>query len=216
MNLVGRYDGETFAMKFARRLDGALRSIGLDKGGVSQGQGQRQGQRQRHAAILPDASYLLNREAKMSEKRSFFSRLFGRNREAPPERISESMETLTRYVHDMMSAFGECHFQEDTMAKQILSVYAFGGVSALAIHHKMSQPQGHALCIALFVKTFGYSPGDSVVKANAVMTASSDQTSHLYPIIHRGLDGFLHWQEHGVDDTSRDFAEIMDHFEKGA
>ena len=50
--------------------------------------------------------------------------------------------------------------------------------------------------------------------AQAVITAAPDRTSHLYGIIHRGADGFRHWQEHSDDGAAKDFAEIMAHFQK--
>ncbi len=144
-----------------------------------------------------------------------FNRLFGRKQqEAPPERISESVATLERYVRGIMSHYGEAHFQGDTQAQQILSVYAFGGVSVLAIQHHMSQPQAHAVCLAIFRSVFGFTPEDTAARAQAVITAAPDRTSHLYGIIHRGADGFVHWQQHGDDGAARDFAQIMAHFQK--
>jgi hypothetical protein len=143
-----------------------------------------------------------------------FNRLFGQKPDAPPERINESVATLERYVRGIMTHYGESHFQGDTQAKQILSVYSFGGVSVLAIENQMSQPQAHAVCMALFAGAFGFTPEDNAAKAQAVITAAPDRTSHLYPIIHRGTTGFLHWQQHGDDGAAKDFAEIMAHFKK--
>jgi hypothetical protein len=146
-----------------------------------------------------------------------FNRIFGQKQEmqhAPPERITESVETLNRYAHAVMSHYGESHFQGDTQAKQIFSVYIFGGVSALAIQHGMSPPQAHAVCLTLFTKLFGYEPADAANKAEAVITAAPDKTSHLYRIIHRGADAFIHWQQHGDDGAAKDFGEIMGHFKK--
>ena len=145
-----------------------------------------------------------------------FSRLFGQPppQHAPPERVGESVATMERYLRDIISHFGDTHFQGDTQAKQILSVYSFGGISALAIHHGMSPPQAHAVCLALFTKFFGYDPADAASKAEAVITAAPDRTSHLYAIIHRGADGFRHWQQQSDDGAAKDFAEIMAHFQK--
>ena len=85
-----------------------------------------------------------------------FNRLFGQKPppDAPPERVSESVATMEQYLRGIMSHYGESHFQGDTQAKQILSVYSFGGISALAIHHGMSPPQAHAVCLALFNKFY--------------------------------------------------------------
>jgi hypothetical protein len=83
-------------------------------------------------------------------------RLFGKKQQdAPPERVSESVATLEQYIGSIMSHYGESHFAGDTQAKQILSVYSFGGVSALAMQHQLSPPQAHAVCLALFTKLFG-------------------------------------------------------------
>jgi hypothetical protein len=139
------------------------------------------------------------------------NRLFGQKPppDAPPERIQESIATMEKYLRGIMSHYGEAHFQGDTQAKQILSVYSFGGVSAFAIQHGLSQPQAHAVCLVLFTGLFGYEPPDAANKAQAVISAAPDRTSHLYGIIHRGADGFMHWQQHSDDGAARDFAEIM-------
>lgn len=145
-----------------------------------------------------------------------FHRLFGQKAppEAPPERVGESVATMEQYLRGIMSHYGDPHFQGDTQAKQILAVYSFGGVSALAMQHQMSQPQAHAVCLALFTKFFGFDAADAAAKAEAVITAAPDRTSHLYGIIHRGADGFVHWQQHPDDGAAKDFAEIMAHFQK--
>ena len=145
------------------------------------------------------------------------NRLFGQKKEAqeaPPESIRESVATMERYVRAIMSHYGDAHFQSDAQPKEILAVYCFGGVSALAMQYRMSQPQAHAVCLVLFTTIFGFAPADAAAKAEAVITAAPDKTSHLYGIIHRGLDGFLHWQEHGDDGVAKDFSEIMAHFQK--
>jgi len=139
---------------------------------------------------------------------------YGIFQEAPAEKINEAVETLERFARSIMSKYGDSHFQGDTQAKQILSVYSFGGVSALAIQQQMSPPQAHALCLALFTKFFGFDPADAAKKAEAVITAAPDRTSHLYGIIHRGADGFVHWQEHSDDEATKDFAKIMAHFQE--
>jgi hypothetical protein len=145
-----------------------------------------------------------------------FNRLFGQKPppDAPPERVSESVATMEQYLRGIMSHYGDAHFQGDTQAKQILTVYSFGGISALVVQHQMSPAQGHAICLALFTKFFGLEPADAVAKAQAVITAISDRTSHLYRIIHRGADGFVHWQKHSDDGAAKDFAEIMAFFQK--
>lgn len=145
-----------------------------------------------------------------------FNRLFGQKPppEAPPERISESIATMQQYLQGIMSHYGDVHFEGDSQAKQILSVYSFGGISALAMQYQMSPPQAHAVCLALFTKFFGFDPADAAAKAEAVITAAPDRTSHLYRIIHRGADGFVHWQQQSGDGAAKDFAEIMAHFQK--
>ena len=148
----------------------------------------------------------------------FFNRLFGQKSppppDAPPERVSEPVATMEQYLRGIMSHYGDAHFQGDTQTKQILSVYSFGGISALAIDHGMGPPQAHAVCLALFTSFFRFEPTDAVNKAQAVITAAPDKTSHLYRIIHRGADGFRHWQQHSDDGAAKDFAEIMAHFQK--
>jgi hypothetical protein len=117
-------------------------------------------------------------------------------------------------MRSIMAHYGQANFEGDTQAKQILSVYSFGGISALAVQHVMSPPQAHAVCLALFTKLFGFAPADAAAKAEAVITAAPARTSHLYGIIHRGADGFVHWQRHRDDGAAKDFAEIMAHFQK--
>ena len=144
------------------------------------------------------------------------NRLFGEKppADAPSERIPESIATMQEYLRGIMSHYGEAHFQGDTQARQILAVYSFGGISALAMQHQMSPPQAHAVCLALFTKFFGFEAADAAAKAEAVITAAPDRTSHLYGIIHRGADGFVHWQQHSDDGAAKDFGEIMQQFKK--
>jgi len=73
-----------------------------------------------------------------------FNRLFGQKPppDAPSERVRESVEMMSQYLRTIMAHYGDEHFQGDTQAKQILSVYSFGGTSALALHHGMSPPTG--------------------------------------------------------------------------
>jgi hypothetical protein len=142
------------------------------------------------------------------------SRLFGPKPEAPPEAVNTAVQTIEQFAQTIMAHYGEQHFQGDTQAKQVLSLYCFGGVGALAIQSKMSQPQAHAVALALLTSFFGYPPEDAAAKAQACITAAPDRTSHLYPTIHRGLDGFLHWQEHQDQVAAEDFASIMDVFKK--
>lgn len=113
-----------------------------------------------------------------------------------------------------MKHYGENNFQGDSQAKQILSVYSFGGVGALAIQHHLSPAQAHAVCLTLFNKLFGYDPADAANKAQAVITAAPDRTSHLYGIIHRGADSFVHWRQHSDDGAAKDFASIMVQIQK--
>ena len=144
------------------------------------------------------------------------NRLFGQKPppEAPAERIPQSIATMQQYLRSIMAHYGEEHFQGDSQAKQILAVYSFGGISALAMQHQMSPPQAHAVCLELFTKFFGFDAADATAKAQAVITAAPDRTSHLYGIIHRGADGFVHWQQQSGDGAAKDFAEIMAHFQK--
>jgi len=123
------------------------------------------------------------------------------------------MEKFVRYI---MAHYGLEHFNGDTQAKQVLSLYCFGALGALAIQHKMNAPQTHAVALGLLNSVIGFSPEDSAAKAQACIDAAPNRTSHLYPTIHRGLDGFLHWQEHGDNTAAEDFADIMEVFEKQA
>jgi hypothetical protein len=145
-----------------------------------------------------------------------FGRLFGQKppQDAPPERVRESVATMEQYLRGIMTHYGDEHFQGDSQAKQILAVYSFGGIGALAIHQGMSPPQAHAVCLALFTKFLGFEPSDAANKAEAVITAAPDRSSHLYAIIYRGADGFRHWQQHSDDGAAKDFAEIMVRFQK--
>jgi|SRR5579862_558470 len=142
------------------------------------------------------------------------NRLFGPKQEAPPEIINDAVHTMENFARSIMKHYGEQHFEGDTQAKQVLSLYCFGGLGALAIQHKMSQPQAHGVALALLTSFFGYPPQDAAAKAQACITAAPDRTSHLYPTIHRGLDGFLHWQKHQDAVAAQDFVAIMDQFKK--
>jgi hypothetical protein len=145
------------------------------------------------------------------------NRLFGQKQpEIPVEGINESVATMEKYLHGIVSNYGEANLQGDKEAKQVLSVYAFGGICALAIQYKLSPPQAHAVCLAIFRTFFGFDSADAAAKAQAVISAAPDRTSHLYAIIHRGLDGFLHWQKNSDDGAAKDFKAIMEKLRKAA
>lgn len=89
------------------------------------------------------------------------NRLFGQKQpDAPSERLNESIATMEKYLRGITSHYGDVHFQGDTQAKQILSVYSFGGISALAIQHKLTPPQAHAAshCSQHFLGTTPLTP----------------------------------------------------------
>ncbi|EEF60060.1 Imm48 family immunity protein [Pedosphaera parvula] len=144
-----------------------------------------------------------------------FNRLFGKKSQgAPPEHVSESVATMEQYLRGIIAHYGDARFQGDAQAREVLSVYSFGGITALALQHQMSPPLAHAVCLTLLTKFFGFDQADAANKAEAVITATPDRTSHLYGIVHRGADGFIHWQQHSDDGAAKDFAEIMAHFQK--
>src|SRR5512145_3153098 len=103
------------------------------------------------------------------------SRIFGPKQEAPPEAINDAFHTMEKFARGIMAHYGEQHFQGDTQAKQVLSLYCFGGLGALAIQHKMNQPQAHAVDLALLNSFFGYPPEDAAAKAQACITAAPDR-----------------------------------------
>jgi Immunity protein 48 len=145
----------------------------------------------------------------------FLNRIFGQKQsDAPSERVNESIATIEKYLRGIVSNYGEANFHNDEEAKQVLSVYSFGGISALAIQHQLSPPQAHAVCLAIFTTFFGFDPADAAAKAQAVITAAPDRTSHLYAIIYRGVDGLLHWQENSDDGAAKDFKAILENIQK--
>ena len=146
---------------------------------------------------------------------NLFNRLFRRKpQDVQPERINACIATMDTYLRGIMSHYGMEHFQGDSQAKQVLSVYSFGGTSTLAMQQQLTQPQAHAVCLVLFTNFFGYKPAEATARAEAVITAIPDRTSHLYAIIHRGADGFIHWQRHSDDGAARDFATVMAEIQK--
>ena len=46
--------------------------------------------------------------------------------------------------------------------------------------------------------------------------AAADRAPHLSAIIHRGADGFVHWQQHSDDGAAREFAEVMAQIQKAS
>lgn len=142
---------------------------------------------------------------------SFLSRLFGPKQSscASPEAIRQAVASMIAYLQSVVDHYGEAKFQSSVQAQQILAIYSFGGVSALAMEHHLNQPEAHALCLTVFTKFFGFTLEDCANKAEAVITAAPDPSSPLYAIIHRGLDGFLHWQKNLDDGAARDYGEIM-------
>lgn len=165
------------------------------------------------ARMTPERREKFLRGMSEEKKRKLLAE-YGIAQDAPVEKVSEVVESVERFARRIMNQYGDLEFQGDTQAKQILSVYCFGGIGALAIQHGLSQPQAHGVCLAVFTKLFGFEPADAAAKAQAVITAAPDRTSHLYPIIHRGADAFVHWQKHSDDGAAKDFAEVMAQVQK--
>ncbi len=145
------------------------------------------------------------------------SSLFGKKPTYPPPdpvAIKEAIAVLKEYCSEVMRQTGEAAFQGDTMERQVLSVYAFGGLNVLAQQKGFAPPHAHAVCLVLFKDFFGYSDSESAMKAEACITAAPDRTSHLNGIIHRGIDGFLAWQEHRDTFNASDFRDVIARLQK--
>jgi hypothetical protein len=146
---------------------------------------------------------------------SFFRSLFGRKpgpQPADPGTIKDTVDTLSSFCGDVMRHVGEAAFSGDGMERQTLSAYAFGGVHVLAQQRGLSPPEAHAVCLALLYKYFGFPLEDSAVKAQVLMEAAGERASSgsvINRIIHRGIDGFLHWQEQGESFDASDFKDVM-------
>jgi hypothetical protein len=146
-----------------------------------------------------------------------FSSLFGKKPAYPPPdpiAIKETIAVLKDYCSDLMRHTSEAAFLGDTMERQVLSVYAFGGLNVLAQQKGFAPPHAHAVCLVLFKEFFGYSDSDSAAKAEACITAASDRASHLNGIIHRGIEGFLAWQEHRDTFNASDFRDVIARLQK--
>lgn len=142
----------------------------------------------------------------------FLRSLFGRKPSPPPAdpgAIKDALEQLSAFCNDVMRHVGESAFERDAMERQVLSVYAFGGIHVLCQERSFQPAEGHALCLALNYKFFGYSAADSAAKAQALLVAAGDRTSHLNPIIHRGIDGFLAWRDDRDSCDAADFKAVI-------
>ena len=142
----------------------------------------------------------------------FLRSLFGQKptpTPADPGAIKAAFDEIGSFCGDVMHHVGEATFATDAMERQVLSVYAFGGINVLCQQLGFSPPQAHALALALLHKTFGYSAEESATKAQALIEATGDRKSSLNAIIHRGIDGFLAWQaDHATFDAS-DFKSVI-------
>ena len=148
---------------------------------------------------------------------SIFGSLFGKKPEPPPpdpNAIKDSVQAVSDFCRAVIAHVGEAVLAQESMERQVLSVYAFGGVHVLCQQRDFSVSQGHAIALAVFRQFFGYSVEDSAAKAHAVITAASDRTSHLNGIIHRGIDGFLAWQERPDTFDAADFRDVISRVQK--
>ena len=145
------------------------------------------------------------------------SSLFGKKPAYPPPdpiAIKEAIATLREFCSAVMHHAGETAFEGDTMERQVLCVYAFGGLNVFAQQKGFAPPHAHAVCLVLFKDFFGYSDVQSAAKAEACITAVPDRTSKLNGIIHRGIDGFLAWQEHPDTFNASDFRDVIARLQK--
>ena len=142
----------------------------------------------------------------------FLRSLLGRKWGSPPSEpgaIQDAMEQLAAFCDDVVKHVGGPAFDRDAMERQVLSVYAFGGIHVLCQQKGLQPAEGHALGLALNLKHFGYSAEESALKAQTLIDASGDRSSHLNAMIHRGIDGFLAWQGDRVSFDASDFKAVI-------
>ena len=147
----------------------------------------------------------------------FLSSLFGKKPTYPPPdptAIKDAIATLEQFCRDVMRQTGETAFQGDAMERQVLAVYSFGDLNVLAQQKGFVPPHAHAVCLVLFKDFFGYSDAENAAKAQACITAAPDRTSHFNGIIHRGIEGFLAWQEHRDTFDAADFKDLIARLQK--
>jgi hypothetical protein len=139
----------------------------------------------------------------------FFDRLLRKKHDPSPNPVRSAVDELSAYCADVARLSPDLGFAPLSFESQVLSIYAFGGVHVSASKRRFDLATAHAVCLALFSRHFQFTAEDAAAKAHALIAAASDQTAYLHPVIHRGIDGFLAWQEGKREATVTDFRDVL-------
>jgi hypothetical protein len=97
------------------------------------------------------------------------------------------------------------------LERQVIAAFAFGMVYASGRRNKLSPPQVHGLVLLCLGDAFGYADHQAAAFAEDLIAASSDKAHHatMNAIIHRGIDGHMHWERGDEDLLSRNLNDVL-------
>ena len=141
----------------------------------------------------------------------FLKSLFkGKDSELPhPNEIA--VKRITEFAEAIMKECGKTFFVEDGLEKQVLCCYCFGAIHVFAKQYNLQPPDLHAITLAFLHKSMGYSAKASASQAQLFIDSVSDPSSdNTYKaIMHRGIDGFLCWQNEKSNFKALDFKDVL-------
>ena len=142
-----------------------------------------------------------------------FRRLF--YRAASQEIIQECVELAGSFAVAASTATRDLHIGVNGMRRDLLTLFTFGGVHVVGQQRKLNQPEVHAVAITVFIKHLGWTGDEAVIKAQgAISAAGPDGYADLKAVIHKGIDGFLHWEAAPGAYDAAEFAAVLAAYDK--
>lgn len=101
---------------------------------------------------------------------------------------------------------------EDTLEleRQVIAAFCFGALNAIVQRDEISEPQAHALTIALLINEFKYSEKQAVDFAQDLIQATNKEYHPVMnAIIHRGIDGHYQFEKNIGGDLKDNLLDVI-------
>ncbi|MBT2288298.1 hypothetical protein J7E73_03935 [Paenibacillus albidus] len=124
--------------------------------------------------------------------------------------IKQAIEELTDLANKIIEELEMTFEETNEIERQIIAVFCFGGVHAIAHREGLTPPEAHGLIIALLIRKFGYSPEQAAAFAeNLIQSTAPQKQDVMNAIIHRGIDGHRQYQHEDYEGLRHNITEVL-------
>ncbi|MED1665249.1 Imm48 family immunity protein [Brevibacillus laterosporus] len=124
------------------------------------------------------------------------------------------LSLLSKKIFDLIAI----KFEETTeLERQVIAAFCFGAINVIVQRDDLSQPQAHALTIALLVNVFKYSENQAVSFADDLIKATrKEHHPVMNTIIHRGIDGHYQYINNMDIELKKNITDVIKAIKKNA